>query len=819
MERLLIIAEKPSAARNFAKALGGSQGTFEGDDYVIVNLFGHILAHETPEKVAYPNYAATVGRFNHIQNLPWSYTYFDFDKKVVPAQVRDRAIPVLTDIKQYLSQGYIPVIATDIDSMGEGDLLAQEVLTYVGYQGKIYREYHVDESPKCFQKAMREKKDVTARNEGLLAGTTRSVLDFLTQQLVRCATVTIQEQGYRLPRPVPVGRLQSHVMRLVGDQIKAIADYKPSSVWESRYNLDDILMLTNPDVEQFPTKADWKPGNLPMEATVKEVKVTPGRTAPPKALSLTDLSKNMSSKGLPAKRTMELAQAMYDDTVLSYPRTEDNFITPEQFQEMLPMVDNIIHLLGLSPDVFTHRTPRKTHVKEGGSHGALRPGMNLPQSLDGLDAKYGKGASAVYQMVAERFLMMFLEDTEWVRHDYETTDTPMVFKGSLRIITKKGVTDPDENTDDVATQLPDTSHKAKLYAHEVKSVKPKKPTESWVLGQLKKNNVGTPSTQTSTVARMIGKDLNFPLVSGAKTTDALKLSPIGTVGYQVAKEISLGTAECTRMYEEKIRQVKKDEITQEQVYLDFTDIMRQDVDTIRHLSFDLKGLGFPAVMKKVEGVWNGVNVSIPESCNGYTFTQAELDTLFGGGSVTFTGKDFNGNAVTTSVKLGYVNVKGKQYVGFHDANYCYGLWNGDEIKFKRSFMGYTFSDADCETLLNGGSITFVGTTKDGRQMELTGKLERQKTDGGIEYVGLKAEFPQREGYVRGTFKGKAVEIKGSWSDHKFSDEELAKLFNGETITITFTKKNGGQGNVDGKLTWQMYNGRKFLGFKANFGKK
>lgn len=819
MERLLIIAEKPSAARNFAKALGGSQGTFEGDEYVIVNLFGHILAHETPEKVAYPNYAATVGRFNHIQNLPWSYTYFDFDKKVVPAQVRDRAIPVLTDIKQYLSQGYIPVIATDIDSMGEGDLLAQEVLTYVGYQGKIYREYHVDESPKCFQKAMREKKDVTARNEGLLAGTTRSVLDFLTQQLVRCATVTIQEQGYRLPRPVPVGRLQSHVMRLVGDQIKAIADYKPSSVWESRYNLDDILMLTNPDVEQFPIKADWKPGNLPMEATVKEVKVTPGRTAPPKALSLTDLSKNMSSKGLPAKRTMELAQAMYDDTVLSYPRTEDNFITPEQFQEMLPMVDNIIHLLGLSPDVFTHRTPRKTHVKEGGSHGALRPGMNLPQSLDGLDAKYGKGASAVYQMVAERFLMMFLEDTEWVRHDYETTDTPMVFKGSLRIITKKGVTDPDENTDDVATQLPDTSHKAKLYAHEVKSVKPKKPTESWVLGQLKKNNVGTPSTQTSTVARMIGKDLNFPLVSGAKTTDALKLSPIGTVGYQVAKEISLGTAECTRMYEEKIRQVKKDEITQEQVYLDFTDIMRQDVDTIRHLSFDLKGLGFPAVMKKVEGVWNGVNVSIPESCNGYTFTQAELDTLFGGGSVTFTGKDFNGNAVTTSVKLGYVNVKGKQYVGFHDANYCYGLWNGDEIKFKRSFMGYTFSDADCETLLNGGSITFVGTTKDGRQMELTGKLERQKTDGGIEYVGLKAEFPQREGYVRGTFKGKAVEIKGSWSDHKFSDEELAKLFNGETITITFTKKNGGQGNVDGKLTWQMYNGRKFLGFKANFGKK
>lgn len=819
MERLLIIAEKPSAARNFAKALGGSQGTFEGDQYVIVNLFGHILAHETPEKVAYPNHAATVGRFDNIQNLPWSYTYFDFDKKVVPAQIRDRATPILAEIQSYLQNGYVPVIATDIDSMGEGDLLAQEVLIHVGYQGKIYREYHTDESPKSFQKAMREKTDVTSRNEGLLAGTTRSVLDFLTQQLVRCATVTIQEQGYRLPRPVPVGRLQSTLLHFVGDQIEAVATYKPSSMWESRYNLDNLLLLTNPEVEQFKTKEDWKPGNLPMEATVKEVKITPGRTAPPKALSLTDLSKNMSSKGLPAKRTMELAQAMYDDTVLSYPRTEDNFITPEQFQEMLPLVDRIIALLGLSPEVFTHRTPRKTHVKEGGSHGALRPGMTLPQSLDGLDAKYGKGASAVYRMVAERFLMMFLEDTEWVRHDYETTDTPMVFKGSLRIITKKGVTDPDENTDDVATQLPDTSHKAKLYAHEVKSVKPKKPTESWLLGQLKKHNVGTSSTQTSTVARMIGKTGDFPLLAGAKTTDALSLSPIGTVGYQVAKEISLGTPQCTRDYEEKIRDVKKNAVTQEQVYLEFTKVMGHDVDVIRSMSFDLKGLGFPAAMKRVEGVWNGVKVSIPESCNGYTFTQEELNTLFGGGSVTFTGKDFNGNAVTTSVKLGYVNAKGKQYVGFHDANYCYGLWHADEIKFKRSFMGYAFTDADCETLLNGGSISFVGRTKDGRQLELTGKLERQKTESGIEYVGLKAEFPQREGYVRGTYKGKAVEIKGSWSDHKFSDEELTKLFHGETITVTFTKKNGEQGNVDGKLEWQTYNGRKFLGFKANFGKK
>lgn len=819
MEKLLIIAEKPSAAQNFQTALGGSQGTFEGDEYVIVNLFGHVLTHETPEKVAFPDKAQTVGPFGNIENLPWDYHWFDFDKRVISAQCRGDAASVIKNIKAYLNSGYIPVIACDVDAMGEGDLLAQEVLTYLGYKGKVYREYHVDETPKGFTKALREKKDVTSRNDGLMAATTRMTMDFLTQQLVRTATVTIQEQGYRLPRPVPVGRLQSTIMKLIGDQIEAVKVYKPSSVWESRYNLDDVLTLTNPEVEQFPTKDAWKPGNLPMEATVKEVKVTPGRTAPPKALSLTDLSKLMSGKGLPAKRTMELAQAMYDNAVLSYPRTEDDFITPEQFQEMLPMVDNIIRLIGLAPAVFTHRTPRKTHVKEGGSHGALRPGVNLPESLDALDVKYGKGASSVYKLVAERFLMMFLEDTEWVRHDYETTDTPVVFKGSLRIVTKKGVTDPDEDTGDVATKLPDTSHKAKLYAYEVKSTAPKKPTEAWILGQLKKHNVGTASTQTNTVARMIGSDNNAPLVRGKKTTDALSLSPIGTVGYQVSKSISLGTPECTRDYEAKIKQVVKNEVTQDAVFTAFTDVMRSDVHTIKGMSFDLSGLGFQTVSKKVEGIWKGVKIHIPESCNGYTFTSEELNTLFNGGEVSFTGKDFNGRPVATTVKLGYVSYKGKQYVGFHDANYYYGIWKGQEIKFKRVFMQYRFTDEECETLLADGEITFTGIKADGTAMELSGKLERQKTESGIEYVGLKAEFPLREGYVRGVFKGQTVTVKGSWSNHTFTDDELSRLFKGEKITIPFTKRDGTDSKAEGKLEWQMYEGRKFLGFKADFGKK
>ncbi len=819
MEKLLIIAEKPTAARNFQKALGGSSGVFEGDEYLIVNLFGHILAHETPEKTAYPQFKDTVGGFGSLENLPWDYKWFDFDKKVPTGRDVNNIKNLIADIKGYLSEGYIPVIASDIDAMGEGDLLVMEVLTFIGYKGKIYREYHVDETPAGFTKALREKKDVTARNDALTKAQTRSTLDFLTQQLVRAATVTIQTKGYRLPRPVPVGRLQSVIMALVGDQIKALSEYKPSSVWESRYKLDD-LVLTAPDLPQFATKESWNGGDLPLKAKVKEVKATPGRTAPPKALSLTALGKIMATKGISAKRTMELAQKMYDDSVLTYPRTEDNFITPEQFTESLRTLDAVITLMGMDTSVFTHRTPRKTHVKEGGSHGALRPGTNIPKDIAELDGKYGNGASTVYRTVTERFLSMFLEDTEWIRHDYETEGTDPVFKGSLRVITRKGVTDPDEDADDIKTTLPDLSKLAELYAHEVKSVAPQKPTESWLLGQLIKQNVGTASTQVPTVGRMIGKDGNFPLNSGAKASDALVLTPIGAVGWQVAKGISLGTPECTRRYEEMVKDIVEGKLTQDMCYQQFTQTMKEDIQTIYGMSFNFDSLGFEKVAEKAVGVWNGETVKIPVSHANHKFTKEELDVLFSGQVLTFDGLDFNKNPIKVSIRLAHMTYKGKPYVGFQDAAYFYGKFNGEEIKFKRTYMGHEFSDAECNSLLNGAELTFEATMKDGTKQDLKGKLAKQKTSSGIVFYGVKAEFPLKEGYVRGTFKGQTITFKGSWSDHVFTQDEINKLLAGETITITYTsKKDGKQTTATGKMEKQSYQGRPFYGFKADFGDK
>ena len=86
------------------------------------------------------------------------------------------------------------------------------------------------------------------------------------------------------------------------------------------------------------------------------------QTAPPRLLDLAALSARLSSRGFKAKDVLAVYQKMYEAQVVSYPRTEDKVITPEQFNELLPKIDQIAGVVGVNPSVLTHRSPRSTHV-------------------------------------------------------------------------------------------------------------------------------------------------------------------------------------------------------------------------------------------------------------------------------------------------------------------------------------------------------------------------------------------------------------------------------------------------------------------------
>ena len=807
MEKLLIICEKSSAARNFEAALGGRTGTFEGDEYKIVSLSGHVVGFaREPYEQAYPNEAETIGKFSKVDTIPWRIDQFNFKKYTISPDTRVEKpedgfyYKLVMNVKAGLQQGYIPVIATDMDTYGEGDLLAHEVLQFCGYEGKIYREYHESETPRAIRKALSEKKVVDITDPAYVTGYARSVCDYMTMQYTRLGTAKLREAGYKSPI-IPAGPLKSNIIRIVGDQWDAINNYKPSSEFESRYKLGK-LTLTSKEAPRYKTKEEWTPGNLPTHATVKLVKQVPGSTPPPKPFTLTTLQIAAEPKGLSGADVEKLSQKLYDAGIISYPRTEEFTIKPEEFEETLLYIDKVLDLLGLPKAAFSHRTPRKTHVSPDGSHGALRPTENTPFDLTALDAQYGDGASILYRLVSERFLMMFLEDTEWVRHEYATVEPDPVFKGSIKVITKEGVTDPDAEPEDIGSfaDLPDLSQKAELYAHEVKSVAPRKVTEAFVMSQLLKFSIGTEATRLPTLNTLLkGKSAPFE-----KKSKLIHLTPYGEVGYIVAKAMYIATAEGFNEMRKLTLQSQKG-VPVETIISQIYAIIEKDLRNLKQASLDVSGISIPKATPQASGTYvNGETITIYSEFWGEKLTHEELDKLFAGESITTYRPDMpNGPAYFTGklepeTKDGrtYYKLKGTWKSDKSKTHYA-GTFEGKPVEIKRTWGEYTFSELELQQLLEGNTITIQYK---GRPLQ--GKLEYQerKLDGkNVKWLGFKSIMQEREGYVTGLFNGQERQIKSSYAGHTFTQEELDILFGGGNVTIEITNKKGERQKVSCKL--------------------
>lgn len=78
-----------------------------------------------------------------------------------------------------------------------------------------------------------------------------------------------------------------------------------------------------------------------------------------------------------------------------------------------------------------------------------------------------------------------------------------------------------------------------------------------------------------------------------------------------------------------------------------------------------------------------------------------------------------------------------------------------------------------------------------------------------------ADFKPKE-KAEGLFNGTEVKFNREWSGHRFTDEEVDKLLDGEEIEFDFTSKKGDEWHIVGKLEKQTYNDHEFYGFKPDF---
>lgn len=774
MGKVGILTEKPSAARNFAAALGGMSGTYDGQEYVIVSARGHLLELKAPAEMVPAALTEKVKNWN-VADLPWDSSQFAWEREVRRKGGRpDSEVKSLLDsINKTLSSCEEVVCAADLDPTGEGSLLGWEIVQFLGLEGKkLSRMEFLDEAPKSIQTAFVKRRPVSSvESEGdFRKADFRSKWDMLSMQFTRVATKASGSQVV-----LRNGRLKSAMVVLVGDQLAAHTNYVKKPFFENRFRDESGVVYTDADTDRFENKADV-PGDLTSSPVVHDG-TSRKKTSPPKLLDLSGLAALLSKRGYSAKDVLSTYQKMYEKLVVSYPRTEDRFVSEEQFSELLPLVDDIAKVVGVDPAALSHRTPRKpSHVKNGGAHGANRPGTNVPGSLAEVEKTYGKLGALIYEVLAKNYLTMLAPDYEYDQLAGHVEKYPD-YKGTLNVPVVQGwkgvfVVDDEDEDAEGESEAKALGTKAEPFVHEGFPPRPAHPSMTWLMKQLERRSVGTGATRTSTYAEVTNNATGKALMLERKG-GKLVLSEPGELNHKVVAGTNIGDLGLTEKVFEQMSQIEKAGADADAFLAEVADLVRADIATMQANAGTLPAeltdrLSAKGVFRKPVEYFD-----LPEKLH-------------------FTAE---GTTVTRA---------------------------------KREFSGYRFTDDEVAALCRGESVEVTATSaRTGNQFTAPGVLEGSVVEfKGKKYptVSFTPKFPKRE-KVGGTYKGKTVEFNAvwgandHWEGHRFSETDIRMLLAGEEIVFDATSKAGKPYKAKGALGQSTFKGNKIFGFQLKFDDK
>ena len=825
-----ILAEKPSALRNMAAALGGEHGTYNGEQYMLTAARGHLYQLASPELQVDKALKAKYHSWS-LENLPWNET--DMHWVYTKGKDSDAALAAIQDTLQKCDE---VCIATDDDPTGEGELLAWEILDHLNIAPKKWsRMYFVDESAKELQKAFVNRKKIESKDKDpdYIKAFYRSRWDFMSMQFTRIATNC--GDGRTTLRQ---GRLKSAMVVLVGDALKAYNDYQKIPFYQNRFRDENGVIYTDPDEPNYKKKED-----VPLKYNASSVTFDGSKmksTAPPKMLDLASLSARLVGSGYSAKEVSDVYQAMYEAQVVSYPRTEDKVITPEQFNDLLPLVDKIAGVVGVDPSLLTHRTPRATHVKTGGSHGANRPGSNVPASLaalDKFDKKSAGCARAIYDLLAKNYLATLAEDYEYESQSGHVTDYPS-FKGTASVPKKMGWklvydadADPDaeENAKGIGTQ-------AEPYVHEGFPPRPPYPTMKWLMAQLEKRDVGTGATRTSTYAEVTSSHPKaFPLLHDKK--GKISMTELGEMSYQLLPGTHIGSLDITEKVMSDMREIAAGKKDPEVCLREVQKLVLEDIEVMKvngKAMREARGIMGNGAAERVQGTWKGKDISFKREWGSHRFTDEECEKLLNGEEISFQatsskdGREYL--AVGTLEEQTFIgkDKKAITYFGFklkdreQDAQPTKERWpvnfNGKQTTFKRNWSDHYFTDEECEKLANGEEISFPAVSKKtGKPYTATGSLKAKSftDDTGrlVNYVGFDLNTGGGNGGAKDDGK---IRIPDSLCQHQFTEDEKQSLEAGLSVHADdFVGKSGNKFSADVHYGQNPQTGKMGLVFEFN----
>ncbi|WP_027365964.1 DNA topoisomerase, partial [Desulfotruncus alcoholivorax] len=312
----LIIAEKPSVARDLAAVLGNFQkkeGYLENNEYVVTWAIGHLVELAEPE-----DYDAQLKKWD-LNTLPVIPERFKL--KTSPKTVKQFKV-----VKQLVNRSDIEKLICATDAGREGELIFRYIYRLTGCKKPFMRLWLSETTPAAVKKGFAALRPGSEFNRLAAAAEARSQADWLIGiNATRSFTV-------RHSTLLSIGRVQTPTLALIVNREREIKNFVPEPYWElyAEFTKSDGQVYAgrwfNGEQNRFHNLqtaqvVQARVNNQP--ASVLEVEEKDLAELPPLLFNLNDLQKEANKKfGLAAAKTLELAQSLYETRkLITYPRT------------------------------------------------------------------------------------------------------------------------------------------------------------------------------------------------------------------------------------------------------------------------------------------------------------------------------------------------------------------------------------------------------------------------------------------------------------------------------------------------------------------
>ena len=588
MSKFLVIAEKPSVAQSYAKNLSAykrEDGYLEGESCIVSWCLGHLAEYAQPEEYD-PKYEKW--QFDDLPILPETW-------KLKVSKDKKKQFEV---IKTLMNRSDVEYLVNGCDAGREGELIFQRVYDLAGCRKPVKRLWISSMEDAAIQKGFQTMKSEEEYKNLCMAAVCRAQADWLIGMNGTRAYTT------RYFKRLVVGRVQTPTLAMLAERQERIEHFQKEAFYKVALT-DGKLTVVSENIaneEAADLLAALCNGST---AVVTQMKKERKKSFPPKLYDLTSLQREANRYfGYTAKRTLDMLQELYEEKLVTYPRTDSQFVTED-------MKDSVEELVGKMPVLLPfvdygqlgHGVKRVINNAKVSDHHAILP---TKEAVEKGISDLPSDKKNLMMLICQQLVQATGEEYFYEQTDITVKCQEQDFKARGKIPVQMGFKEVEKAFKQLCVKAEPVEGKEKetsipagyeegMRIFPVKAEKtthytsPPKPFNEDTLlaametagnkefdSETEKKGLGTPATRASIIEKLVS--------SGYAQRKGKQILP-STEGKELVKVMPeyLKSAVMTAEWENQLLMMEKGQITDTQFMGEITSLVRKILEVCREI--------------------------------------------------------------------------------------------------------------------------------------------------------------------------------------------------------------------------------------------